>query len=300
MAKKNALNKETKQKLRLELFDYVVLVVMTIYVLIIFYPFYNTVIASFVGSKTYSLNPAMLFPPELIFDNYKKIFLDSNIISGYINTLLLCFLGVPLSMFFTVTMAYAFSRGNFPGKKFLFILAIFTMFFSGGVVPIYMNIKNLNLMGSILPVMLMYGINTYFMIIIKNSFENLPGSLEEAAKIDGANDLIILVKVMMPLIVPTLVTFALFITVDRWNEWFWSTLLIKDNLKQPLQVVLRKIISQSSSSAKNLGFAYQSANVYADGIKMASVVVTMLPVMLVYPFIQKYFVKGITLGAVKM
>jgi putative aldouronate transport system permease protein len=264
----------------------------------VFYPFYNAVLSSFVTSRQYSLKPAMIFPPEIIFDNYDKILNDSNLLSGYRNTILLVLFGVPYSMFLTVSMAYAFSRKRLRGKRGLFLIALFTMFFSGGVVPIYLNVKNLGLLGTIVPIILMYGINTYYMIIVKSCFEQLPDSIEDAAKIDGANDLTIFFRIMLPLMTPIIATFSLFIMVDRWNEWYFSMLFIKDGLKQPLQLVLRGIIAEST--AQNTLTVSMSPNIYADGIKMASVVVTMLPVMLVYPFVQKYFVRGIMMGAIKM
>jgi putative aldouronate transport system permease protein len=148
-------------------------------------------------------------------------------------------------------------------------------------------------------VILLYGINTFYLIIVRNYFENIPKSLEEAAKIDGANDIVILFKIFLPLSLPILATFLLFYSVDRWNEWFYSMLFINDGRKWPLQVALRNIIMSSYVSEFQSGNGALKTKVFGDSVKMASVVVTMGPIMIVYPFLQKYFTKGLLVGAVK-
>ena len=284
---------------RLEGFDYFVIVILTLYALVIFYPFYNAILSSLVSVREYMENPALIWPKHVIWDNYKYIIKESNILRGYGNTLFVVVIGTIYSMFITVSMAYAFSRKGLRGKKFLFLLALFTMIFNGGLVPTYLNIRDLGLMNNLWAIILMYGINTYYMVLIKNSFEQIPEALTEAAMIDGANDLVIFFQIMLPTILPTLVTFGLFIAVDYWNEWYYSMLIINDASLKPLQVILRDIVANASMSM-NMGASSITQNVNSDGVKMASIVATMLPIMLVYPFVQKYFVKGITVGAVKM
>lgn len=289
-----------KKKSRLkkwEPFDFVVLAVLTLFALIVFYPFYNSIISSVSSAKEYALNPAMLFPKKLVLKNYQYILTTSNLLNGYKNSIFLVLVGVPFSMLVTVAAAYAFSRKQFPGKRLFFMLALFTMFFNGGLVPIYLNMKSLHLTNSLFSIIFHYGIATYYLIIIKTTFEQIPDSLEEAAKMDGANDVTIFFRVMLPLVLPTLATFGLFFTVDRWNEWYYGMIFIRDAEKQPLQLILRNLISQTNQ-ALSVGVSVD-AEVYDDGVKMAAVVVTMLPVMVVYPFLQKYFVKGIMVGAVK-
>ncbi len=288
-----------KRKLKhLEPFDYVVLVILTVWVAIIIYPFWNAFLSSVVTVKEYADNPAMIWPKQIILENYEYIIENGDLIKGYANTILLVAGGTAFALASTVTMSYALSRKNLRGRKWLFGLAFFTMLFNGGLIPTYLNIRNLGLMDSLVGIGLMYGVNTYYMILIKNSFEQLPDSIYEAAALDGANDLTIFFRIMLPMIKPTLVTFALFIAVDYWNEWYYSMLLIMDTSKMPLQVILRNIVVQSSLSTQMMSGV--NLHVNSNGVKMAAVMLTMLPVMLVYPFVQKYFVKGITAGSVKM
>ncbi len=282
-----------------EPFDVVIFVLLTLFALIIFYPFYNAVLTSFVTSKQYIMNPAMLYPKTITFDNYKIILQNPLIGSGYKNTLILTVAGVAYSLTLTASMAYAFSRKAFPGKRIFFMLVLFTMFFSGGLVPIYMLMKNLGLMNSLAGLILMAGISPFYMILVKSSFEQVPDSIEEAAKIDGANDITIFLRIMLPLQLPILATITLFIAVDRWNEWFFAMLFLREGTKWPLQVLLRAIVMEAASD-RDVAFSSVSQNVFSNGIKMAAVMVTMLPVMLVYPFLQKYFVKGVMVGAIKM
>ena len=284
---------------RTDSFDVISLVVLILYGLIIFYPFYNAVLTSIVTSKHYALNPAMLIPQNITFDNYRVILNNPLVWSGYRNTLIVTSLGLCYSLGMTVCMAYAFSRKSFPGKRLFFSLVLITMFFSGGLIPLYLLVKSLDLMGKLSSLILVHGLVPFYMIIMKSGFEQIPASLEESAKIEGANDIIILIRIMLPLQLPLLATFTLFTTVDFWNEWFLPMLFVKEGSKFTLQVVLRSIIYQTSSTMDR-SYTSVSENVFTTGVKIAAVVVTMLPIMLFYPFLQKYFAKGILLGAIKM
>ena len=200
--------------------------------------------------------------------------------------------------------AYGLSRKPFPGKKAIMILIIFTMYFSGGIIPLYLLVKSLGLMDHLLSVVLVYGVNTFYMLIIKNYFESIPESIEESAKIDGANEFYILFKIMIPLSMPIIATFLLFFLVDRWNEWYSALLFIRSSSKWPLQLVLREVINNTGSEISNALKANRASDtllnkVFSQGIKMAAIVITMAPIMLVYPFVQKYFIKGILIGSVK-
>ncbi|MCL2059566.1 MAG: carbohydrate ABC transporter permease [Oscillospiraceae bacterium] len=256
-------------------------------------------ISSFVTPKEYILNPAMVIPKRIVLDNYYVIFTNRMIFTGYKNTLILVVFGVTYSLLLTVCMGYAFSRKSFPGKKLFFSLVLFTMFFGGGLIPQYLLMRSLNLIGKLHGVILLGGVSVFYMIIIKNSFEQIPESLEESAKIDGANDVVIFSRIMLPLQLPMLATITLFFTVDRWNSWFAPMLYLNDNKLWPLQVVLRSIVNNirtlDTEAVSQLGI-----ELFPIGIKMAAIVVTMLPIMMLYPFLQRYFVKGILVGAIKM
>jgi len=241
----------------------------------------------------------MLIPPEIIFDNYQYLLSGPLIWSGYISTLIIVGSGTAYGMLISLMMAYAFSRRYFPGKKILFKLMLFTLFFSGGLLPLYLLIKNLNLIDSRLAIILMYGMSPFYVIIMKTTFEQIPASIEEAAKIDGANDITIFWRIMLPLQKPVIATFSLFTAVNYWNEWFWSMLIIQSREKMTLQLVLRLILNEAAADIETMS-AMTSQAVFAQGVRMAAVVATMLPIMLVYPFLQKYFVKGVMIGAIKM
>jgi putative aldouronate transport system permease protein len=241
----------------------------------------------------------MLIPQNITFDNYRVIIRNSLIWSGYKNTVIVVVLGVCFSLSMTVCMAYAFSRKSFPGKRLFFSLVLITMFFGGGLIPFYLLVRSLGLMGQLSSLILTQGVLAFFMIIMKSSFEQIPDSLEESAKIDGANDIVIFFRIMLPLQLAMLATFTLFSTVGRWNEWFLPMLFIKEGKKFTLQVVLRSIIYETSSPLDR-SYASISENVFPTGVKIAAVVVTMLPIMMFYPFLQKYFVKGVLVGAIKM
>lgn len=280
--------------------DVIIFIVLTLFALIIIYPFYTAIIASIMTAQEYNLTRIITFPKTVCWDNYRYL-LSSNVIwTGYLSTLIISISGLVYGLGISVMMGYALSRPAFPGKKLIFLMILFTMYFGGGMVPMYLQIKNLNLLNTRAAIVLMGGVSTFNIIIIKGSFEAIPESLVEAARVDGANDLVIFLRIMLPLQKAILATFALFITVGYWNEWFWSSMVINQTRKFPLQVVLKSIVSSISADGKNSDRISSIQKFYAEGVKMAAVVVTMLPIMMVYPFLQKHFTKGMLVGAIKM
>jgi len=281
------------------IFDIMVCIILTFIAVIIFLPFYNAVVMSFQTPKAYAENPIALFPSPISFAAYIKLFASGMLWTGYKSSLKVTVFGTIYGMSISVMAAYAFSRKSFPGKKAIFLMFIVTMFFSGGMVPKYLLIKNMGLIDSHLALILIGGVSMYNIIIIKNSFEQTPVELEEVAKIDGANDIVILLKVMLPLQGPVIATFTLFTMVSYWNEWFWSMLVLNSTTKMTLQIILRTIVNDSLRIEDYFG-GDTGLETFSQGMKMATVVATMLPIMCVYPFLQKYFVKGIIVGAIKM
>ena len=279
--------------------DAVIVIALTLIAILIFLPFYNAVVISMETNRAYALNPVSLYPVEFTLRNYEHLIDKGQIAVGYKNTVFITFIGTALSMFAMVSMAYAFSRKKYPGKKFFFLLMMFTMFFSGGMIPTYLQFKNLGLINSVWAVILYSGISAYNIIILKNGFEQTPPELEEAAKIDGANDLVVFLRVELPLQGALIATFTLFTAVGYWNEWFWSTLLINSGSKMTLQVVLKAIVAESAA-LEDVSTGEAGLDTFAQGIKMAAVMLTMVPIMCLYPFLQKYFVKGVLVGSVKM
>ena len=283
----------------LETMDVVAFVSMTLFALAIFFPFYNAVLTSLMSAKEYTQHPVTLFPREIVLDSYRFLLGKDLVGKAYLSSIFITASGSAFGLTVSVLMTYGFSRARFTGKKFLFRLILFTMFFDGGLIPTYILLKNLKLIDNRLAIILLCGVSTFNIILLKSSFEQTPAALEEAAKIDGANDIRVFWSILLPLQMPILATITLFLAVGYWNEWFWSMLVLNSRHKQTLQLLLRSLITEASAETEMMSAAV-SDNVFSQGVKMAAVIVTMLPIMLVYPFVQKYFVKGLLVGAIKM
>ncbi|MCL2058720.1 MAG: carbohydrate ABC transporter permease [Oscillospiraceae bacterium] len=290
-AKRGKLHKNTA-------FDYVNFVFTVLLAIVIIYPFYNSVLISFTPQADYVKTPFMLFPKNFTLDSYKIVFESRILFAGLRNTAIITLVGVCYNIFLTVLMAYCLNK-DVPGKKFVVLAVIFTMYFSGGLIPFYLLIRDMGLMDNILSMILPTGISIMYMTVMRKYFAALPEELEESARIDGASDMLILFRIILPLALPMVVTFMLYYGVERWNEWWNGMLFIKSPYKQPLQLVLRGIIQTAGTT--NLGSRFQEAGIvpFTDGVKMASITFTIIPVMCAYPFMQKYFVQGLAIGAVK-
>lgn len=287
-------------KKRLEAMDVISFVLMTVITLIVFVPFYNTVVISFSSSKAYIENPFAFWPAEITLDNYLIVLKTGTILTSYINTIVITVVGTVLSMAAMVAGAFVFSRKPFPGKRLFFMMLLFTMFFSGGMIPTYLTIRDLNLLNNRWTIILMCGVSVYNVIVLKSGFENIPDALEEAAKIDGANDIQIFYKVMLPLMKAQIATFTLFTAVSYWNEWFWPMLVINSSDKMTLMSYLRAIVMEAASVTTADSAVDADMENFTMGVRMATIMLTMIPIMCVYPFLQKHFAKGIMLGSVKM
>lgn len=291
---------KTARKNRLKrnnLFDYINIFFLCVFGLLILYPFYNSILVSFTPEATYVKTPFMIYPKAFTWSSYYLVFRFRVIYTGYGVTLFVTLVGVLYNMLLTVLTAYCFNQ-SFPGKRTLFALIMFTMFFNGGLIPFYLLIKDLKLIDNLFSMILPTGISITYMTVMRKYFAALPADVEESAKLDGASDMVILFHIILPLALPMIVTFMLYYGVERWNEWWNGMLFIKSPFKQPLQLVLRGIIN---STGNEMTSSVLEANLipFTDGVKMASVVVTMVPIMSLYPFLQKYFVQGLAIGAVK-
>ena len=291
------MKKETFRRRTWNAFDVINLTLLLLFAIIILYPFYNSILVSIVPQYDYIRTPFMIYPKRLDLSSYKYIIQAQSLFTGMRVTTLITLVGVVYNMILTVICAYCLAK-PFPGRKIVNYGIVFTMYFSGGLIPSYLLIKNLGLIDSIFSMILPTGITYMYMIVIRNHFLTLPAELEESAKIDGANEMTILFRIVLPLSLPILATFTLYYGVDRWNEWWNGMLYIKTVGKQPLQLVLRNIIMDVSSNMDSVSAAGAEMP-FDEGIKMASTIVSMLPIMLLYPFLQRYFVSGLTIGAVK-
>ena len=287
---------------RLTLMDAVVGTILTLMALLVILPFYNAIMISFVTESEYFRNPFILFPHEPTLEAYTTLLDTGNILAGYGNTLIHIAIGLPISMFITFALGYVLSRPAFPGRRFLYVFVLITMLFSGGMVPSFLLIRSLDLMNTRWSVILSCLLSTYYVVLVTNFIRSLPGSLLESARLDGASEATILVRIVLPLSKPILATIALFYAVDKWNEWWNSMLYINRMEMYPLQLILQNIINPyQSATDRNIASAdaLNRLKTFSMGIKMAAIVVTMLPIMCVFPFLQRFFVKGIMIGAVK-
>jgi len=266
--------------------------------IICIFPFYNTFLASISTQKEFAKNPLMLFPKEVTFSAYEYLINVTSFLLGYKNTFFLLLFGLPISMIVSVSTGYAMSRRNFPGKKVYVFVILFTMYFSGGLIPLYLLMKALNLTNRLLGIVFLGAGNTFYSILIRNYFKTIPIELEESAKIDGANDFAVFFKIILPLTIPIMATVLLFFAVDKWNEWFNVMLMIRDSSKWTIQVMLRNIVF-TTLDAMSTRMVSVEKTYYSLSLKMAAIVLTMTPVMIVYPFMQKFFMKGMIVGAVK-
>lgn len=279
--------------------DVAIFAALTLFGLIILYPFYNTMLISVVSQSEYMSRPFMLWPKEFTLSSYKFVFSSPLIVSGFRTSLIVTVVGTIYSMFFTVTIAYALMK-DFPGRGIFRGMLLFTMYFSGGLIPTYLLMKTLHLLNTIWVLIIPTGATVSYIILLQRFFEDVPSELEESAKLDGCTEVGVLFRIILPLSLPSLATFSLYYAVGRWNAWYDGMLYIKSVTKQPIQTVLRSVIQDANAiQGDNLATDLQADKVYAEGVKMATVFVTMLPIMCLYPFLQKYFVSGLTAGAVK-
>ncbi|QOS77871.1 carbohydrate ABC transporter permease [Paenibacillus sp. JNUCC31] len=285
---------------RMTFLDYIIFAILLVLALMILIPFWNVIMISFATQKEYAANPFLMFPKEFTLDSYRALFANGTILSGYKNTIILLVIGLPLSLFLTTSMAYGLSRSNFPFKKFLFFLVLFTMIFNGGIVPLYLVMKSLHLTGTLWSVILAGSFSAFNMILMMNYFYTLPESLMESARLDGAGEWRILFSVVLPLATPIMATITLFYGVAYWNSWYDAMIFLRKADQLPLQNVLRAIIVTSQTNASNASSvdATQVSN-FSMGMKMAAVFVTMVPIMCFFPMLQKHFAKGVLTGAIK-
>ena len=263
------------------------------------YPMWYVICASFTNNVYLVSHPgAVWWPVGFTTGSYKMAFQHPLILSGYKNILLILGISLPINIIMTLFCGYFLASKGMMFKGPIQFLIMFTMFFGGGMIPTYLNIRDLGLYNSLWALILPGMISVYNSIICRTAIEGVPESLKESAYIDGANDLVIFFHVMLPLQSALLATFTLFTAVGYWNEWFWSSLVLIDRNLWPMQLELRQIMWSSSAMAAEVP-AELGRKTYAEGMKAAAVIVTMLPIMCIYPFLQKYFAKGVMIGAIK-
>ena len=289
--------KRSKGERIFAVFNYIFL---SFIMLLCFYPVWYVLMASFSDSNLLMQHSGLLFK-SLGFntDAYAKVFQNPMILKGYGNTMFILIVGVAFDIVMTSLGAYFLSRKNVMFKKPIMMLIMFTMFFSGGMIPFYLNLRDLHLTKTLWGLIIPFMISTYNMIILRTSFESLPDSLIEAAQIDGASHYRILARIVLPLSKAIIAVMVLYYGVGIWNAWFWASAIIRDREQYPLQVILREILLQNDVGSMSTGVSVADQEAVGMTIKYATIVVATVPILCVYPFLQKYFTKGVMVGAVK-
>lgn len=292
------IEKKTPGSMLFDVFNYLLMLVIGIVCL---YPFLYVVMASFSDPNVFIKHDFTVLwrPAGFSVEAYLHVF-TAELGSGYLNTLIYVVGGTAISMVLTFLGAYVMSRKGYLFKKPLTILILFTMYFNGGMIPFYLWINQLGLVDSRWAILLPMALNTYNMIVMRTAFASVPESMIEAAKLDGANDFTILFRIIVPLSKATVAVVLLFYAVSRWNEWLPASMFLRSRELYPLQLFLREILLTSSADAI-VSTSGSSTNVtaLAETIKYATIVVSTVPILVVYPFVQKYFVTGVMIGGVK-
>lgn len=283
-----------------KVFDIVNYSLLVIIAIIMLYPFINVLAISFSSYKGYVQNPFMIFPTEFSLEGFKYVFKNGLILSSYKNTIIITITASLLSLILVTLTAYPLSKKHFRGKAFFMNYFIFTMFFNGGLIPNFYLIRSLGLLDSIFALIIPGALSVYNVILTKSFFETLPESLEESARLDGASEFDVFLKIVLPLSKPILATILLFVAVAHWNSFFSAVIYIRSPKKWTLQLALREILLSSSTQLlQSGGNSAEQKDVPVQTLQYATLIVAIVPIMCVYPFLQKYFVTGMTLGAVK-
>jgi putative aldouronate transport system permease protein len=262
-------------------------------------PFVYIVAGSFSASEALTNGGFILFPTKFSLKTYEYIFSSSTLIRSLGVTIFITVCGTLINMIFTVMMAYPLAHSDFLGRKSIMVLVTFTMMFTGGMIPTFLVVKSMGMLNTYWALIIPGAISAFNLIILKNFFQQLPPSLEESARIDGYNDLSILVRIIIPLSLPAIATFSLFYAVGHWNSFLSPILYINDSQKWPIQVLLRQIVIMAGSGIGDSSQLDADFVIPAQTVKMATIVAATAPILLVYPFLQKYFTQGILLGSVK-
>lgn len=282
------------------LFDVSNYILLSIIGIVAVLPFIYVVAGSFASDTELTQRAVFLIPKTFTLSAYKFIFSTDTILKSIWVSLYVTILGTMVNLFFTVTMAYALSKRGLMGRNTVLNMIVFSMLFGGGLIPTYIVIRELHMIDTYWALMIPGAISAFNLIIVKNFFQELPQELEEAAKIDGCTELGLLWRIVLPLSMPVLATFTLFYAVGHWNNFFSALLYLNDPAKWPLQVMLRQIVLLSQMAAGDMSTVDpQFVKQQEQSIKMAVIVVGTIPILLVYPFLQKHFAKGVLIGSVK-
>ncbi|MGN0779582.1 MAG: carbohydrate ABC transporter permease [Aristaeellaceae bacterium] len=303
MAKKDTFvdpNNHIKASTASRIFDVVNTILLVALCFVTLYPMWYCLCASFTSTSYLSAHQGVLFWPHMFTASaYRLAFTHPLLLSGYKNILIVLGVSLPINIFLTLFTGYFLASKDVMLKPLIQFLIMFTMFFSGGMIPAFLNIRDLGLYNTLWSLILPGAISVYNCIICRTAIEGVPESLKESAYIDGANDIIIVFRIILPLIMPTIAVLLLYYGVGHWNAWFPASIYLQDNNKLPIQNIMRSILIANSDLLNSSGSETDKVDDFAETIKYATIVLTTVPVLCIYPFLQKYFVKGVMIGAVK-
>jgi putative aldouronate transport system permease protein len=279
-------------------FDVLNAVVLTALSLVTVLPLLYVLAGSFATESEISSRPFFLWPHKFVTDTYHYIFSTDTFVRALLTTIGVTAVGTVIQLVLTLTMAYPLAKRFLPGRALVLNLVIFTLVFSGGMIPTYLVVRDLGLLDSYWALILPLAINPFYLIVVKSFFQELPEALEEAARIDGCNELNVFLRIVLPLSKPIIATFSLFYAVGIWNDYMSPLLYIDDSHKWTLQMIVRQLTAANADSA-NVLQQLETVTFPEQGLKFAVVVVATLPILLFYPFLQKHFAKGVLIGSVK-
>lgn len=290
-----------RRRIKIKPFDVFNILFMFFIIFVTAYPMYYVIIASFSDPGRLSRVSGLLWLPlePFTLDAYKAVLNNEMILIGFKNTLFVMVMGLLVNLFMTIIGAYFLSVKGPKLNGLISIMIIFTMYFNGGMVPSYLNMKELGLLNSLWSLILPGAITTTNLIITRTAFASIPESLKESATLDGAGHIQILTKIVLPLSKATLAVILLYYGVAHWNSWFSASIYLQDRNLYPLQLVLRNILKSTNLGSMGAGVAADESAQYAELVKYALIVVTTTPILALYPYLQKYFVKGVMVGAIK-
>jgi len=284
---------KVKESIYVKIFKVFNYTFLTLLALLCLYPFWYVLMASLSDATLLMKNVGVLLKPTgFSWEAYEIVLAEKNLYTGFANTFFLLLVGIPLNMIITCLGGYFFSRRNVYFRRPLMLFCMFTMYVSGGTIPFYLTLRDLNLAGTIWGLIIPFMLSTYNMIIIRTAFEAIPDSLTEAARIDGAGHLTILFKIVLPLSKATIAVIAMYYGMNIWNNWFWASITMRKESQLPLQAVLRNMLIEDTNSV-------ETDIVTLMTVKYATIIVSIIPVLFIYPFMQKFFTKGVMIGGVK-
>ncbi len=293
---KQVVSKRIKRSTGSIVFDVINITVLILLAVTTLYPFWDSLIVSLSTVGSYYNSTVHLWPGEWSLEPYRYMLSQASLWTAYKNTIIVTLGGTAINMVLTIMGAYVLSKKDLKGRRVLMFLLVFTMMFTGGIIPTYIIVDTLRLTNTLWAMVLPTAISTYNLIILRGFFYGLPAEIEESALIDGCNDIGVLFKIVIPISKPGIMTIALFYAVDHWNNFFSAVMYITNRAKWPLQLFLRSMLFESEASFSSGG---DSLFLLGQPMKMAAVMVAIIPIMCFYPFFQKHFTKGVMSGAVK-